>query len=574
MILNYIFIDISNTNTSKKEANELINEQKIEEVENKILNKFNANINNSDIIKEEESDNMLINIKNSNNQYENENQKNINIFDANTKIILSPVLKNSKKNQNLENVFTNESSSDSLKFYYLKYNIKEDNLKISNEIELFYVFMRKKFRSSTSSLKGLIFPSFKKKKENPERKSVLPIQFLRYSNKSKTNKMDYLKNNLTEKLKIINNRKGSAISKTWKKTNNENNINRYSNSDKQKKKKKEKSCKNLRERLSINFNKEMGIIIENNIKNESSSEENEISSSKSKELEKSKSENNFTLLKNSNENEINNEKNENLDMDIYSNKDSISKLNENNSNKNINNNNNSNIKYLNLESKKLNNNKLNISNSEKKINKKDNDLNIQNQNNINGNDKLDKINNNIIKKEEIKKENGNNQAKENIDNKEEVKKENNQINEKMNNNDYINKNENQSIENININNKNDNMINNNNNDENKKETLDDNNKSENETDKKLIHIIETIKRKRTKKFTNIKKKNSINKNIKKKNSISLKNITKKKENKINNEEIKEIDYNIIQDINAIKDDNKNLNINEYGNKKDEINNIQ
>ena len=147
LILNYIFIDISNNDTTQKEASELISQQKIKEDEhNNIINRksscFKSNLNNNEI------------------------------FD--NKIIFE-----SKEDENME---YNNSSYDAPNFdkiIYLKYDINEDNLKIEAQEGFNYFFVRKKTRSVTSSGGGKFVPAFGKKRKKTERKSCVPDIFLK-----------------------------------------------------------------------------------------------------------------------------------------------------------------------------------------------------------------------------------------------------------------------------------------------------------------------------------------------------------------------------------------------------------
>ena len=165
LILNYIFIDISNKYNFKKEANELIHKQKSEEEEN-IVNK-------SKIIKS----NSFINKK-----YNNTNS--LKEGDPNNKV--SSNFRNSDYNLNSNQ--SNKTHSEIIRttnYFNLKYDIEEDNLIICSKVgEFSYYFIRKKVRSVTSSWAGKFFPSFSKKKKSSERKSILPELFLKLNEKN------------------------------------------------------------------------------------------------------------------------------------------------------------------------------------------------------------------------------------------------------------------------------------------------------------------------------------------------------------------------------------------------------
>ena len=134
LILNYIFIDISDSNENiKNEENDFILKQKLEE-ENEI--NFNISRKNRKI-----SDDELLNLDESKKDFNN-------IIEDKGKFIISPILeKNQDKNINME------SSSESIKteeysFYYLKF--EESDLQIvSKEIEYKYHFVEKQKRQST-----------------------------------------------------------------------------------------------------------------------------------------------------------------------------------------------------------------------------------------------------------------------------------------------------------------------------------------------------------------------------------------------------------------------------------------
>ena len=398
LILNYIFIDISNNDTSKKEANELILKQKIQEDENKNKNrKSNSfNKNNTDTLKEEESKNKQIskfapNLKTSNNNNNNSNgTKEINnIFDKTSKMIISPILENIYDLNNY-----NKSSSETVieNYIYLKFDEKEDNLEIVKEIELSFIFIRKKVRSVTSSWGNKFIPSFGKKKKIPERKSCLPDLFLKFSNGKTYNKIDNTKKllNASENVKTLYNRKGSVIAKSWKINSNlENNLN-IANLEKKKKKKKEKSAKNLHERLSINFNIDMNEIVnKNNDKNETSSESEDLSQSKTSNVENNKEKNSFIEENNEKEESDNNIKDNNsgLNDNNKNNEDNLNIFRNNKKDNNIMDNSNINTK---------NSNNLILGNEENNINNNNYNNNIIFNQNDDNNKNIINNNNNII----------------------------------------------------------------------------------------------------------------------------------------------------------------------------------
>jgi len=165
LILNYIFIDISNNDNFKKEAKELILKQKSQEEEN-IINK-------SKVMKTNSFRNKKYN-----------NMHSLKEDDSNHKVF-SPFKNN---NPDLSNNIHSEIISSS-NYFNLKYDIKEDNLIICSKVsELSYIFIRKRMRSVTSNWAGKFFPSFSKKKMANERKSILPELFLKLNEKKETSK--------------------------------------------------------------------------------------------------------------------------------------------------------------------------------------------------------------------------------------------------------------------------------------------------------------------------------------------------------------------------------------------------
>ena len=150
-ILNYIFIDISNSGeNSKKEENDLILQQKLEE-ENEMNNtmfggKRNRKISNVD--KYDESQNITKFSQKNNDNINKELKKsntNINdIFDERGQLIISPLLENLEDNKK-------ESSSVSVKtedytYCYLKFEEKDFKI-VSKEIEYIYHFELRKNRT-------------------------------------------------------------------------------------------------------------------------------------------------------------------------------------------------------------------------------------------------------------------------------------------------------------------------------------------------------------------------------------------------------------------------------------------
>jgi hypothetical protein len=179
LILNYIFIDISNSDNFKKEANELIFKQKSEEENNQNkskIRKSNSLINykynnNTHTIKEEESNSRLSNNK------------------------IPSTFKNPNSNLNWHKESSDNYSKTNFEikrpnnYFNLKYDIEEDNLKICTKVsEVFYYFLRKKTRSATSSWASRFYPSFGKKIKANERKSILPDLFLKFNEKKEPSK--------------------------------------------------------------------------------------------------------------------------------------------------------------------------------------------------------------------------------------------------------------------------------------------------------------------------------------------------------------------------------------------------
>ena len=166
LILNYIFIDISNSGeNTKKEENDLILKQKLEE-ENETNNmasfKRNRKISNTDLIKPDEKLNNKISLKN---YIGNKSKKNLNdIFNEKGQLIISPLLENmQEKNENIE------SSSESIgsieyTYCYLKFEEK-DLIIVEREVEYTYHFEKKKRESCLKKLKKKIL---KKRTEIPD----------------------------------------------------------------------------------------------------------------------------------------------------------------------------------------------------------------------------------------------------------------------------------------------------------------------------------------------------------------------------------------------------------------------
>ena len=145
LILNYIFIDISDSKeNTKKEENDLILKQKLEEeneMNNMNINKRNRKISNADLIRLDDSSRFI--------KYsQKQSKKELNdIFDEKGQFIISPILEN-----NLDKNLNMESSSESFKteeysYCYLKF--EENDLKIvSKEIEYIYHFVKMKKKES------------------------------------------------------------------------------------------------------------------------------------------------------------------------------------------------------------------------------------------------------------------------------------------------------------------------------------------------------------------------------------------------------------------------------------------
>ena len=166
LILNYIFIDISNSGeNTKKEETDLILKQKLEE-ENEANNmasfKRNRKISNTDLIKPDDSLNNKISLKN---YLGNKSKKNLNdIFNEKGQLIISPLLENmQEKNENIE------SSSESIRsieytYCYLKFEEK-DLIIVPKEVEYIYHFEKKKRESCLKKMKKKIL---KKRTEIPD----------------------------------------------------------------------------------------------------------------------------------------------------------------------------------------------------------------------------------------------------------------------------------------------------------------------------------------------------------------------------------------------------------------------
>ena len=244
LILNYIFIDISNSDNYKKEANELILKQKAEEESNLNKSKIrksnslisNKYINSTHIIKEEVSNSKLSNNKVPS-TFKNANS-NLNWH------------KESNDNYNRSNPELKRSNN----YFNLKYDIEEDNLKICRKVsEVSYYFIRKKTRSATSSYAGRFFPSFGKKKKPNERRSILPDLFLKFNEKNESSKKklsagtanDNYKEVVIKNKPIINNKRLSGIIKFPEKIQKKNRKKSIFDSN--------QSCKHLHDRLSMNF---------------------------------------------------------------------------------------------------------------------------------------------------------------------------------------------------------------------------------------------------------------------------------------------------------------------------------
>ena len=265
LILNYIYIDISNTNEIKKEINKIILTEEIKEEESKnnyhsSENKKNSNSsknnNHSEEKKEEE-------IKTNNNLDENEDNK--EILNDKSKLI-------EKINDIEEKVQKNSPETPHIyKYFYLKYENEEDNLQIVSKVsQLSYIFVRKRDRSSTTCLSGNF--NFGKKRISNFRKSVLPKLFSKQNYKDIENVKGIvnLHNILSSKKskKTITNRKFSVITKSY----NANQSEKHIIKAKKEIKKPLRSCNDLHKRFSIQFNSYVNQLLDNeNNKAESSS---------------------------------------------------------------------------------------------------------------------------------------------------------------------------------------------------------------------------------------------------------------------------------------------------------------
>ena len=383
LILNYIFIDISNSDNFKKEADELIIKQKSEEEIN--LNKskirksnslINNKYNNTHTIKEEESNNKLFNNK------------------------ASSTFRNTNSNINYHkdsNDYYNKTNSEIKRpnnYFNLKYDNEEDNLMVcSNVSEVFYYFTRKKQRSATSSWAGRFYPSFGKKKKTNERKSILPDLFLKFNEKKESSKKKLSADTMSDNYKeIVNKNKPVVINKRMS------GIVKFVQKSPRKNKKKgasdsNKSCRHLHDRLSMNFileHKDLlekGKLRDSNINQNENSKKN-IEDKNTSEENKNGEENNKgndaekINVEQNKENQNNDENNlkksiklnkvsNNIPININiesGNKNEINHKNENNDNENINNvkkeEEESKISYINQNSQGL------IKNARSKINKK------------------------------------------------------------------------------------------------------------------------------------------------------------------------------------------------------------
>ena len=406
LILNYIFIDISSNDTFKKEANELIQKQKSQEEENNLnklknrkSNSFIGNkYNNSDSLKEEDTLNKLSNNKfssslnNVNILVPNKDQN--ELFDHKSKIIISPILENINDQNNNYNY--NKTSSDTKReynYFYLKFDNKEDNLTICSKVcEYLYCFIRKKQRSATSSWAGRFISAFGKKKKVNERKSILPDLFLKLNTgkKTETSKKKLSANTATndnykeivgKRVSMVNvpNKHMSVIGKL--NIRNENSIKRR---NKRSSKEPTKSCKNLHDRLSVDFNLESNDIeIDEKDRLKLFSDSDDDQSSGDENIIQKK----ISLKDIDNENEHNNnisKKDSSINTGVFEKKKTF-KININKNNNNLNN---------------------SISKKDEKI-----DNNIKNNNDVNKNNKISENNNEIINNK-----NSNNILKRNDDN--------------------------------------------------------------------------------------------------------------------------------------------------------------
>ena len=163
LILNYIFIDISdNSENTKKEENDLILMQKLEEESemNNNINKRNRKISNADLINR-------CSQKSLNSQVDKKSQKDIHdIYDEEGQLIISPILENIQDNN-----INMESSSESIRtkdyyFCYLKFEA-EDLVIVSKEIE--YIYNYRKNKNKELTLKQLKKGIIKKRTDIPDK---------------------------------------------------------------------------------------------------------------------------------------------------------------------------------------------------------------------------------------------------------------------------------------------------------------------------------------------------------------------------------------------------------------------
>ena len=216
LILNYIFIDISDNNeNTKNEENELILMQKLEEENemNNNINKRNRKVSNADLIKIEDQPKLNIySQKSFNSQVDKKSRKDIReIFDEKGQLIISPILENTQDNN-----INIESSSESIRtedYYYCYLKFEAEDLKIvSKEIE--YIYNYRKNKKKESSLKKMKKGIIKKitdipdKFKNNRRKKYLlydeEFEFELYINKVKRNKNINLSLDLSETNRKVN----------------------------------------------------------------------------------------------------------------------------------------------------------------------------------------------------------------------------------------------------------------------------------------------------------------------------------------------------------------------------------
>ena len=300
LILNYIFIDISNSDNFKKEANELIFKQKAEEENNQNKSKIRKS-------------NSLINYKYNNNTHTIKEEESISKL-SNSKIPSTFKNPNSNLNWHKESndnySKTNFEIKRSNNYFNLKYDIEEDNLKICPKVSEFsYYFIRKKTRSATSSWASRFYPSFGKKIKANERKSILPELFLKFNEKKESSKKklsagtanDNYKEMVNKNKPIVSNKRMSGIIKFNERSSKKNRKKSIFDSN--------QSCKHLHDRLSMNF-----ILYQKDLDEKDSLKDNN-NTQKENSNKEIKDKNSFEEKKNE-ENNNNNKENQQLDDNI------------------------------------------------------------------------------------------------------------------------------------------------------------------------------------------------------------------------------------------------------------------